>query len=143
MRENSNLTTPLEDMGLSVRTYNCLKRAGINTLGDLSRRTADDLMKLRNLGQRSLREIIDACKRYGVVIQESAGTNKEKPKETVESRALTIAAKVLQSAGACRYDDFSKCHKVHIGEKTCNKCIRSWLLSKARKELQNSWETAE
>lgn len=57
-------------------------------------------------------------------------------KETVESRAVTIAAKVMQAAGLCRYDTPEKCRRVYVDEPTCNKCIKTWLLTKARKELK-------
>ncbi len=56
--------------------------------------------------------------------------------ETVESRAVTIAAKVLQAAGVCRYDDFNKCRRVYVNETVCDKCIRSWLIAKAKDELK-------
>ena len=56
--------------------------------------------------------------------------------ETVESRAVTIAAKVLQAAGVCRYDDFNKCRRVYVDETVCDKCIRSWLIAKAKSELK-------
>ena len=48
----------IDDLDLTVRSYNCLKRAGINTVGDLRRKTSDDMLKVRNLGRRSLEEII-------------------------------------------------------------------------------------
>lgn len=51
------LDTVIEDMDFSVRTYNCLKRANINTIGDLVIRTEDDMMKVRNLGKKSLEEV--------------------------------------------------------------------------------------
>ena len=54
---NELLDTAIEDMDFSVRTYNCLKRASINTIGDLTMRTMDDLLKVRNLGRKSLDEI--------------------------------------------------------------------------------------
>lgn len=57
-------------------------------------------------------------------------------KETVESRAVTIAAKVMQAAGLCRYDTPEKCHRVYVDETICDKCIKAWLFSKARKELR-------
>lgn len=57
-------------------------------------------------------------------------------KETTERRALKIAAKVMQAAGLCRYDPPIKCRRVYVDEKTCDKCIESWILSKARKELE-------
>ena len=46
----------LDEFGLSVRCYNCLKRAGINTIGDLAKKTINDMMKVRNLGRHSLDE---------------------------------------------------------------------------------------
>jgi len=52
------LEMSIEDMDLSVRSYNCLKRAGIHTLEDLTRRTEDDMLKVRNLGRKSLDEVI-------------------------------------------------------------------------------------
>lgn len=48
----------IEDLDFSVRTYNCLKRANINTVGDLVAKTESDMMKIRNLGRKSLEEII-------------------------------------------------------------------------------------
>ena len=56
-------------------------------------------------------------------------------KETVERRAVKIAAKIMQADGLCRYDSPKKCRRFYIDEKTCDKCIESWLLTKARKEL--------
>lgn len=56
-------------------------------------------------------------------------------KDTVEGRAVKIAAKIMQAAGLCRYDDVTKCHRLYTDETTCDACIRRWLLTKARKEL--------
>lgn len=56
-------------------------------------------------------------------------------KDTVEGRAVKIAAKIMQAAGLCRYDDVTKCRRIYVDEKTCDECMRRWLLSKARKEL--------
>lgn len=58
----------LEEMDISVRTYNCLKRSGVNTLEDLSKYTTYDLMRVRNLGRRGFDEIIEKCKEYSVII---------------------------------------------------------------------------
>jgi DNA-directed RNA polymerase subunit alpha len=48
----------IEELDLSVRSYNCLKRAGINTVDDLTKKTIEDMMKVRNLGRKSLEEVI-------------------------------------------------------------------------------------
>ena len=47
----------IEDLDLSVRSYNCLKRAGINTLAELVQKSEEDMMKVRNLGRKSLEEV--------------------------------------------------------------------------------------
>ena len=47
----------IEELDLSVRSYNCLKRAGINTVEELTRKTEEDMMKVRNLGKKSLQEV--------------------------------------------------------------------------------------
>ncbi len=52
------LETTIEELDLSVRSYNCLKRAGINTVQDLTTRSESDMMKVRNLGRKSLEEVM-------------------------------------------------------------------------------------
>ncbi len=52
------LETTIEELDLSVRSYNCLKRAGINTVQDLTAKSENDMMKVRNLGRKSLEEVI-------------------------------------------------------------------------------------
>ena len=51
------LEMPIEELDLSVRSFNCLKRAGINTVGELTAKTDEDMMKVRNLGKKSLEEV--------------------------------------------------------------------------------------
>ncbi len=51
------LDMQIEDLDLSVRSYNCLKRAGINTVEELTQKTEEDMMKVRNLGKKSLKEV--------------------------------------------------------------------------------------
>jgi len=51
------LEMQIEDLDLSVRSYNCLKRAGINTVDELTQKTEEDMMKVRNLGKKSLKEV--------------------------------------------------------------------------------------
>lgn len=60
----SNIT--IEDLDLSVRSYNCLRRAGISTLQELTEKTMFDMMKVRNLGRKSLKEIHQKMLEYGV-----------------------------------------------------------------------------
>ena len=61
---------PLEELELSVRPYNCLMRKGIKTLGDLTKMTKYDLMKVRNLGRRSYEEVVDKLHSLGVDLKE-------------------------------------------------------------------------
>ena len=53
------LETPIEELELSVRSFNCLKRSGISTVGDLTKKTENDMMKVKNLGKKSLEEVIE------------------------------------------------------------------------------------
>jgi DNA-directed RNA polymerase subunit alpha len=53
-------------LDLSVRAYNCLKRAGIHTLSDLTNMSEAEMMKIRNLGKKSLKEVIDKIKDIGL-----------------------------------------------------------------------------
>ena len=53
-------------MDLSVRSYNCLKRAGIHTVEDLTKKSEDDMLKVRNLGRKSLDDVIAKLKSYGL-----------------------------------------------------------------------------
>ncbi|MGI6297776.1 MAG: DNA-directed RNA polymerase subunit alpha [Saccharofermentanales bacterium] len=64
-------TTAIEDLDFSVRTYNCLKRAGINSIGDLVARTEEDMMKVRNLGKKSLEEVIQKLEELGLSLAPS------------------------------------------------------------------------
>ncbi len=60
------LEMTIEELDLSVRSFNCLKRAGINTVEDLTNKTEDDMMKVRNLGKKSLDEVINKLHSCGL-----------------------------------------------------------------------------
>ena len=59
------LEMTIEELDLSVRSFNCLKRANINTVEDLINKTEDEMMKVRNLGRKSLDEVIDKLQKLG------------------------------------------------------------------------------
>ncbi|MBQ6966731.1 MAG: DNA-directed RNA polymerase subunit alpha [Lachnospiraceae bacterium] len=61
----------IDELELSVRSYNCLKRAGINTVAELINRTPDDMMKVRNLGRKSLEEVLAKLNELGLKLNES------------------------------------------------------------------------
>ena len=64
------LETPLEDLDFSVRAYNCLKRAGVHTLQDLVNKSDAEVMKIRNLGKKSLKEVLDKVKELDLNLKE-------------------------------------------------------------------------
>ncbi len=64
------LETAIEDLDFSVRAYNCLKRAGIHTLQDLVNKSDADVMKIRNLGKKSLKEVLDKVKELDLTLRE-------------------------------------------------------------------------
>lgn len=59
----------IDELELSVRSFNCLKRAGINTVEELTNRTPEDMMKVRNLGRKSLEEVLAKLKELGLQLQ--------------------------------------------------------------------------
>ena len=61
----------IDELELSVRSYNCLKRAGINTVEELCNKTSEDMMKVRNLGRKSLEEVLAKLKELGLSLKPS------------------------------------------------------------------------
>ena len=64
------LSMTIEELDFSVRSFNCLKRAGINTVEDLISKTEDDMMKVRNLGRKSLEEVINKLESLGLALRD-------------------------------------------------------------------------
>ncbi len=69
-KQQQILKMVIEEMDLSVRSYNCLKRANIHTVEDLTKKTEDDMLKVRNLGRKSLDEVIQKLDSYGLALRE-------------------------------------------------------------------------
>lgn len=65
------LELSIEELDLSVRSYNCLKRAGINSVEDLVNKTEEDMMKVRNLGRKSLEEVLNKLAELGLALRSS------------------------------------------------------------------------
>jgi len=61
----------IEELELSVRSFNCLKRASINTVEELTQRTEEDMMKVRNLGKKSLEEVKSKLAELGLSLKPS------------------------------------------------------------------------
>ena len=68
--KNKVLEMNIDELELSVRSYNCLKRAGINTVQELCAKTSDDMMKVRNLGRKSLEEVLAKLKELGLSLND-------------------------------------------------------------------------
>ena len=64
-KQTKKLEMSIEDLDLSVRSYNCLKRAGIHTVQDLVKKSEDDMLKVRNLGKKSLDEVMNKLQELG------------------------------------------------------------------------------
>ncbi len=69
VKKEKVLETTIEELDLSVRSFNCLKRAGINTVEDIIQRTEEDMMKVRNLGRKSLEEVIQKLESLGLSLK--------------------------------------------------------------------------
>jgi DNA-directed RNA polymerase subunit alpha len=66
----SDMALPIEEMDFSVRSYNCLKREGVGTVGDLVQRTEQDLLDIRNFGQKSIDEVKQKLAEMGLSLRE-------------------------------------------------------------------------
>ena len=74
-QRNKVLELTIEELDLSVRSFNCLKRANINTVEDLISKTEDEMMKVRNLGRKSLEEVINKLAMMGLSLAEDDSNN--------------------------------------------------------------------
>ena len=75
-QQNKVLDLTIEELDLSVRSFNCLKRANINNVADLISKTEDDMMKVRNMGRKSLEEVVNKLAMMGLTLaSEDAGAN--------------------------------------------------------------------
>lgn len=68
-KQTKVLEMPIEEMDLSVRSYNCLKRANINTVDDLIKKSKQDMLKVRNLGLKSIEEVVAKLSSYGLSLR--------------------------------------------------------------------------
>ena len=68
--QSTVLATTIEELDFSVRSFNCLKRAGINTVEDLISKSEDDMMKVRNLGRKSLEEVVNKLESLGLALRD-------------------------------------------------------------------------
>ena len=69
--QKQSLAITIDELELSVRSYNCLKRAGINTVEELTTKTPDEMMKVRNLGKKSLDEVLEKLKELNLHLRDA------------------------------------------------------------------------
>jgi DNA-directed RNA polymerase subunit alpha len=67
--DQAKLNVPVTELNLSVRARKCMNRLGINTLGDLIQRTADELLESKNFGMTSLNEVREKLQAYGLTLR--------------------------------------------------------------------------
>jgi DNA-directed RNA polymerase alpha subunit len=77
--------TPIEELSLSVRTFNCLKRAGIAKVGELLERSDDDLLKIKNLGEKALEEVRRQLGEHGFDSGEEKAEGEAEPEAEPEA----------------------------------------------------------
>ena len=73
--ENNIEDMKIEELDFTVRSYNCLKKAGVNTISDLTSMTYNELLKIKNLGKKSLNEIIDKMKELGYDLDDNTSSD--------------------------------------------------------------------
>ena len=85
-QEVKTASTSIEDMNLSVRSFNCLKRAGIQTVQQLIDKPRSEVEKIKNLGRKSLREIQKKLLEYGLTFKEESedSSNKDESEDAQE-----------------------------------------------------------
>ena len=106
VENESHETSPVmgmavDEIELSVRAYNCLRRAGINSLEELTQMTEDDLLKVRNLGIKSMKEVVEAMRKKGLSIKSSDETDvviEEKSREKC-NQLRQIRQKIAEANG--------------------------------------------
>ena len=67
---DNELERPIEELDLSVRSYNCLKRQGVNTVGQLTECSENDLLNIRNFGAKSIEEVKDKLQQMGLGLKQ-------------------------------------------------------------------------
>lgn len=91
---NKVLEKKIEDLDLSVRSYNCLKRAGIATVGELTQKSEEEMMRIRNLGRKSLKEIIGKLHEIGLHLKHSYDS--EAHDEETNEEVVTLHKDILE-----------------------------------------------
>lgn len=90
-----SLSKTIEELDFSVRTYNCLKRAGLDTLAALTQCTEEDIIKVRNMGKKSFEEIVDKLSSLGLCLLGSENVLRECSGESIKDKVLQLTIEEL------------------------------------------------
>jgi len=90
---NKKLEKRIEELDLSVRSYNCLKRANINTVGELTLKTEEEMMRVRNLGRKSLKEVVQKLREIGLDLKRTYDSDYDD--EDVEEEDYDLSKTIL------------------------------------------------
>ena len=85
--------TPVEELDLSVRSYNCLKRANVHTVGELTLKTEEEMMRVRNLGRKSLKEVVQKLREIGLDLKRTYDSDYDD--EDVEEEDYDLSKTIL------------------------------------------------
>ena len=96
----ADLALPIEDLNLTVRSYNCLKREGIHTVGELMSRSEQDLLDIRNFGAKSIEEVKQKLIDMGLALKDSRPGSTRAARWTTTRRTRTTATSRPSSTDA-------------------------------------------
>ena len=107
----ADLALPIEDLNLTVRSYNCLKREGIHTVGELMSRSEQDLLDIRNFGAKSIEEVKQKLDRHG------AGAQGLPARVRPEQRRGTVGTRRTRTTATSRPSSTDVPHSTPIGNR--------------------------
>lgn len=122
----------IEEMDLSIRAYNCLKRAGINTVGDITSRTIDEFMKVRNLGRKALEEVLAKIESMGLKLKDEVEQESELEEELKQENANSQQEKTEETK--VHEDERKEDVEVEKQEETNEEDVGTEELKEARKD---------
>jgi hypothetical protein len=115
----------IEDMDLSVRSYNCLKRAGIDTLEDIIDKTEEDMIKIRNLGRKNLEEIEWKLQEFGLSLKD----------KEIKYTDIIFSCRKCGHLLFVDYKNINPKYLIDISERDCPNCgeegYENWVLVRA------------
>ncbi len=138
--ETDVMEMPIDELEFSIRTYMCLKRAGINTVGDLCNKTIEDMMKVRNLGRRNLEEVLAKLNELGLALKDE-----ETESEAANTTPVTIVdmdSAIDELQLSLRSYNCLKREGINTVEDLCNRTVDDvrWVRNLGRKNFEEILE---